>query len=357
MNFEYLHLFVNNPARWRDWFIEKLNFWPISNDGVRYFSEYAVRHEHILILLSSEHSDRPDVQSFLQTYSEGIGDVAWRVRNVEAVADRLRNLGQPLLQPVQVLPTTTGEVRWCRVAGWGSLTHTLIEATPTGQSPLVPTAPSLSGLPWISIDHAVLNVPTGELTQAAQWYERSLGFSPQQRFVIETPRSGLRSIVLKHPEGDATLPINEPTSPNSQIQEFIDTHRGPGIQHVALKTRNLIQTIASLRHRGLSFLSVPQSYYQQLQSRTGFWHDAADWEAIADQQILVDWPADEPRTRLLQTFTQPLFGQPTFFWEFIERQSLVTQAGLRRADGFGEGNFQALFEAIEREQELRGSLE
>jgi 4-hydroxyphenylpyruvate dioxygenase len=363
MNFEYLHLFVKNPAKWRDWFVKKLDFWPISNAAVRYFGECAVRHERILILLSSPSSDWPAVASFLQTHSEGVGDVAFRVRSVEAIAHHIQRQGGQLLQPVQTLSTATDSIKWCRLQGWGSIVHTVIESTAAGQSPLAPNPsssgdlPSLEGLPWLSMDHAVLNVPTGDLVPAARWYEQLLGFTAQQRFVIETPRSGLRSIVLKHLHGNATMPINEPTSPNSQIQEFLDAHQGAGIQHVALKTRNLIQTIAHLRQRGLSFLSVPDSYYQQLSSRLGFWQDAQDWSAIADQQILVDWPVDEPRTRLLQTFTQPLFEQPTFFWEFIERQSLETQAGQKCAEGFGEGNFQALFEAIEREQELRGSLD
>jgi 4-hydroxyphenylpyruvate dioxygenase len=201
-----------------------------------------------------------------------------------------------------------------------------------------------------------LNVPAGELEAAATWYERHLGFVRQQQFVIETPRSGLHSRVLQHPEGTATLPINEPTSDNSQIQEFLDLHRGAGIQHVALQTGDLVQTVATLRQRGVPFLTVPDTYYQQLQTRSGFWRDAGDWAAIARQQILVDWPLEAPQTRLLQTFTQPPFEIPTFFWEFIERQAQVTDAGVQCAEGFGEGNFQALFEAIEREQQQRGSL-
>ncbi|MEM9121627.1 MAG: 4-hydroxyphenylpyruvate dioxygenase [Cyanobacteria bacterium P01_F01_bin.56] len=357
MDFEYLHLFVNNAEVWRDWFINTLDFCPLPDQFWQEFGEFAVQHDRILILLSSAQSGRPEVRQFLQRYSEGVGDVAFRVRNLDAIATRLQTLGEKLSQPIRSLKTTAGQLRWCRVRSWGGLSHTLIERS-AAHSPVAnrQDAGQLRQT-WLGIDHTVLNVPVGELTAAATWYEQCLGFIPEQQFVIETPRSGLRSLVLQHPDGDATLPINEPTSDNSQIQEFLTQHRGAGVQHAALKTPDLVQTVAQLKQRQVSFLSVPQSYYTQLEMRPGFWHDAGDWAAIAEQQILVDWPATEPQTRLLQTFTQPLFDRPTFFWEFIERQSCQTPKGIKQANGFGEGNFQALFEAIEREQQLRSSLE
>lgn len=360
MNFEYLHLFVKDAEVWRDWFVEKLNFGPLWSQGIGELGELAVQSGRIVVLLSSARSGLAEVGQFLQTYSEGIGDVAFSVGDVGAIAARCQRLGSALSQPLQRLETPNGDLRWCRVRGWGSVWHTLIESSAPSRQLLSHGSGDTADrevLSWLGIDHAVLNVAAGELEPAVAWYETHLGFVPQQQFVIETPRSGLRSVVLKHPDGDATLPINEPTSPNSQIQEFIDLHGGAGIQHVALKTPSLIETIAALRARGLAFLSVPDSYYQQLRARAGFWHGADDWRAIARQQILVDWPPTAPQTRLLQTFTQPLFERPTFFWEFIERQTQLTAEGWQSAQGFGEGNFQALFEAIEREQQLRGSLE
>ncbi|RZM75654.1 4-hydroxyphenylpyruvate dioxygenase family protein [Leptolyngbya iicbica] len=356
MDFEYLHLFVHNAAVWRDWFVKTLDFAAIAAPTWQAFGELAVQRDRILILLSSPGSGRREVSHFLHHYAEGVGDVALRVRDLDAIAARLQRLGVPLTAPISTEVTAAGPLRWCRISGWGSLTHTLIERPADPPRSPVWTPPRPIALPWLAIDHAVLNVPEGELLAAATWYEKCLGFQPEQQFVIQTPRSGLRSLVLKHPDGDATLPINEPTSDNSQVQEFITQHRGAGIQHAALKTADLVTTIAELRRRQVQFLSVPASYYQQLPNRAGFWRAAGDWAAIAQQQILVDWPADSPQSRLLQTFTQPLFERPTFFWEFIERQSAPTPTGQRPADGFGEGNFQALFEAIEREQQSRGSL-
>ncbi|MEM9766455.1 MAG: VOC family protein, partial [Cyanobacteria bacterium P01_D01_bin.71] len=267
MDFEYLHLFVDNAEVWHDWFVNTLDFWPISDDFLQELSEYSVQHDRLLILLSSANSGRAEVQQFLQRYSPGVGDVAFRVRDLDAIAARLQSCGERLSQPIRLCKTAVGQVRWCRIRGWGSVCHTLSERATPLLSATVPQkiehSRLASAIPWLDIDHAVINVPVTELQPAAAWYEKCLGFLPQQRFVIETPRSGLRSVVLRHPDGDATLPINEPTSENSQIQEFINQHRGAGVQHVALKTADLVQTIARLRRRGLSFLSVPDSYYEQ----------------------------------------------------------------------------------------------
>jgi 4-hydroxyphenylpyruvate dioxygenase len=194
-----------------------------------------------------------------------------------------------------------------------------------------------------------LNVATGDLERALSWYEEVLGFQRQQRFMIETENSGLRSQVMVHPASGVQFPINEPTSANSQIQEFLDVNQGAGIQHIALQTPQIVKAIAQLRHRGLAFLPIPSTYYTQLRTQhQGLPLSTAELEEIAAQQILVDWHNEASQALLLQTFTQPIFEQPTFFFELIERRS--------QAKGFGEGNFRALFEAIEREQLKRGSL-
>ncbi|MGF1523594.1 MAG: 4-hydroxyphenylpyruvate dioxygenase family protein [Leptolyngbyaceae cyanobacterium] len=390
MNIEHLHLYVRNAAIWRDWFVEKLDFQPASAKSLGGLSEFAVYGAQVKVLISSERIGHPAVTRFLNHYAEGIADIAFRVKHLEQLITKIRATGGQIISPIQTSKGSIDSFRWCQIAGWGSLTHTLIEPTEDTEIPqthclnsaaierltsvlpmqtdnsvsrkdpsiqaLVGGAGQTQRLPWLSIDHAVLNVPAGQLEPAAAWYEDQLGFVRKQEFAIATAQSGLRSLVLKHPEGNATLPINEPTSPNSQIQEFLEFHRGAGIQHVALQTSDLVQTVAALRQKGVAFLSVPATYYEQLRERPGFWQDAGDWDAIARQQILVDWPTEESQTRLLQTFTQPLFEQPTFFLELIERQTKLTDTGIKRAEGFGEGNFQALFEAIEREQQQRGSL-
>mgnify|MGYP001766939050 CR=1 FL=1 len=154
------------------------------------------------------------------------------------------------------------------------------------------------------------------------------------------------SQALVDPSGKVQLNLNEPTSADSQIQEFLDHHRGAGIQHIALRSHDIIETVAQMRSGDVSFLPIPQTYYTQLQQR--FQNDLTlplttqEWEKIKHEQILIDWNHQEPNSLLMQIFTEPIFEKPTFFLELIERR--------KQARGFGEGNFQALFEAVEREQ-------
>jgi len=161
---------------------------------------------------------------------------------------------------------------------------------------------------------------------------------------------------MVHPDSALQFPVNEPGSPNSQIQEFIDFNRGSGIQHLALQTPGITKIAKQLRQNGLSFLSVPITYYTEVENKYPNLNlSDREWEDIIESKILVDCQPNEINIKdslnlplLLQIFTKPIFKEPTFFFELIERRD--------RAKGFGEGNFQALFEAIEREQIQRGNL-
>jgi 4-hydroxyphenylpyruvate dioxygenase len=263
---------------------------------------------------------------------------------------------------VDPIHTQPGEkLTWCRVPGWGKLSHTLVQSPGPGiwipgwgeiSSHLPPTSDGAID----SIDHAVINVGAGQLTEAVTWYIRQFGFCPRQRFTIDTSNSGLKSQVLAHPQGDAQLPINEPVTQNSQVQEFLTWNRGPGVQHVALQTPNILKTVQTLKERGIQFLNVPSSYYQTLVARPGFQMAETTLSALSRLEILMDWDPQKPHAHLLQTFTQPLLDIPTLFFEIIQRRNPTPSGTAVRAEGFGERNFQALFEAIEREQSKRGSL-
>ena len=152
-----------------------------------------------------------------------------------------------------------------------------------------------------------------------------------------------------HPASGVQLPLNEPASANSQIQEFLDLNRGAGVQHIALQTGNILQIVPRSRAAGLNFLSVPSSYYTQLKQRCGGYLPVTELEEIARSQILVDAPDLSSPGLLLQIFTQPIFEEATFFLEIIERRCL--------ARGFGEGNFRTLFQAMEKEQMKRRGFE
>ncbi|MGK7926396.1 MAG: 4-hydroxyphenylpyruvate dioxygenase family protein, partial [Spirulina sp.] len=229
--------------------------------------------------------------------------------------------------------------RWSQIQSNMGMTHTLVATTNQKNS-----QPNNS-LFFQDIDHIVLNVEVGRLQSAIDWYCAVFGFECQQTFNIQTARSGLHSRVMVHPASGITIPINEPTSINSQIQEFLNENRGAGVQHIALKTDRLLPITSKLRDAGVSFLDVPPTYYRQLRSRfQNLPLSKQEWQLIEQQKILVDcqFPLENKPPLLLQIFTQPIFSAPTFFFELIERR--------QQAEGFGEGNFRALFEAIEREQ-------
>ncbi|MBD2105885.1 4-hydroxyphenylpyruvate dioxygenase [Nodosilinea sp. FACHB-13] len=369
MEFNHLSFYVDEVAPWRDWFVHAWGgVWvgpelspspgqPAQDKALVYVGQVPL----LIVAVPST------VTQYLQHHPPGIGDIALRVADLEQTLRRVAAAGGKVIQPIQT--DAWGRGCWGQIQGWGSLSHTLVE-TWQGEVWVPGIAPSdrqqaaCSSSLVTAIDHAVVNVPTGELTQAVAWYTSQLGFQPRQRFAIDTSRSGLRSQVLAHPEGSAQLPINEPTTANSQVQEFLDYNRGGGIQHVALHTEDIVHTVEQLRSGGVSFLPVPQNYYEALEQRPGYQTQGdmpSEWlsqrkAAIARLQILVDWDPHLPQARLLQTFTQPFLSIPTVFFELIQRQVVRVNGDLAKAQGFGERNFQALFEAIEREQMKRGSL-
>ena len=344
MKIDHVHFYVEDARKSRDWFVHQLGFQAVAG-GVSSFHTCTevVKSGPVHFVLSSPLTPPSPVAQFLDQHPPGVADIAFCVEDEEAVMTRAIAHGAKVLQPIQQHQQGKGCLKSGKIAAWGSLSHTLIER----HSNLAQE--NLSPLAFSGIDHVVLNVAAGDLEPAVAWYKNTLDFQSKQTFKIQTDRSALYSQVMISRSGSLQFPINEPASPNSQIQEFLDVNRGPGIQHIALHTPNIVQAIAKFRYSGVSFLPVPRSYYTQLQQRQGLPLSAVELQEIADEQILVDWEDTTPGAVLLQTFTQPIFGQPTFFFELIERRS--------QARGFGEGNFRALFEAIEREQLKRGTLQ
>jgi 4-hydroxyphenylpyruvate dioxygenase len=368
MNINCIHFYVENANSSRDWFVKQMGFQAIASAISCHTLTHVVKSGAVTIVLSSPLTPASPVAQFLRRHPPGVADVAFEVADLPCV------LRKAIANGAKVIQQSQGGRKWAKIAAWGGLTHTLIEfsgshelSVPIDQdfllsmasnSEITPASLSFSELTDFSatdldffggIDHVVLNVAKGDLEAALSWYEDVLGFRRRQSFTIQTDQSGLRSQVLVHPISGVQFPINEPTSANSQVQEFLNANQGAGIQHIALKTPHIVEAIAQLRKQGLAFLPIPDSYYLQLHSRYQELNlSLAEFEEIAVQQILVDWDKKSPQALLLQTFTQPIFQKPTFFFELIERR--------QEAQGFGEGNFRALFEAIEREQIKRGSL-
>ena len=350
MDFNRIQFYVENAKVSRDWFVSHLGFQSIAGYANSHTRTEVVNSGNVCFVLSSPLTPASPAASWLEFHPPGIADVGFRVKNIELAVARAQAAGAKILEPIQKDSNEEGCFKRSKIAGWGDLSHTLVERI--GDNSLLSAA---SKLPLFTlIDHVVLNVESGDLSSAISWYQKVLGFKPQQNFDIQTENSALRSQVMVHAEGGVQFPINEPASANSQIQEFLSANRGPGIQHMALQTTDIVGVVADLRSRGLPFLPVPATYYSQLQQRQNY--VPADWEAIAASEVLADWQEDTPAAMLLQIFTQPIFAEPTFFFEIIERRVTLVNDKQVQAGGFGAGNFRALFEAIEREQIKRGSL-
>lgn len=363
MNIDHIQFYVNDAQALQAWFVRAMNFQHLGGTTTAQTQIEIVGSGQIALVLASPRSDESPVAAYLQRHPPGVGNVAFQVTSVAACLERATHAGAVIVQPIQ----HQGALTWAVVQGIGDVHHTLIERKTHsrlgfpgwGEQGLIeaiaprPVAPS--GV--FGIDHIVLNVPLGELQSALSWYETVFGFQRQQRFTIQTANSALCSQVLKHPQGNAQLPINEPASPNSQVQEFLNWNGGSGVQHIALQTQDAVAAIAQFRRQGVQFLAVPPTYYDQLRQRPGFALPESLCQAIAREQILVDWHPDNHHALLLQTFTQPIFQEPTFFFEVIERKTYTLNQQSCQAEGFGEGNFRALFEAIEQEQRKRGSLQ
>ncbi|CDN12010.1 MAG: 4-hydroxyphenylpyruvate dioxygenase [Richelia sp.] len=348
MKIDHIHFYVEDALLWRDWFIYHLGFRSlITHTHSFHTCTKAVTSGSINFFFSSPILATSPVATFLSQHPPGVADVAFIVEDIVKVIELAEASGSKILQSIQQYQHGSKSYKWGKIGGWGSLTHTLLEISDSNT--FTDNQPMDLFSMVRAIDHVVLNVEAGKLETAVSMYQSIFNLELRQQFNIQTAYSALHSQVLTSSCGNVQLPINEPTSNSSQIQEFLDFNRGSGIQHIALQTNNAIQAIAKFRVQGLSFLPVPANYYLKLQQRHGFSLSPQELQAIAQQQILVDWEPETPQALLLQIFTQYIFAQPTFFLEFIERRS--------QASGFGEGNFQALFAAMEAEQIQRGSLQ
>jgi 4-hydroxyphenylpyruvate dioxygenase len=243
-----------------------------------------------------------------------------------------------------------GTVRHAAIATYGDTIHSFVSYRDY-RGPFLPgfaasAAPGRdAGL--LRIDHMVGNVELGRMNQWADWYSRVLGFSRYISFDdkdISTEYSALMSIVMSDDSFAIKFPINEPAAGRrkSQIEEYLDFYRGPGVQHLALLTNDIVGTVTRLRANGVEFLTVPASYYDALEARVGKIDESLD--TVRQLGLLAD--RDE-EGYLLQLFTKPVEDRPTLFFEIIQRKG---------SRGFGKGNFKALFESIEREQAIRGNL-
>jgi 4-hydroxyphenylpyruvate dioxygenase len=314
---DHIHFYVQDAGKWRQWFGDCLDFKPIATIGHQMQTEI-LQHSSIQVWLSAPNqcSNDDPVGDFLKLHPPGIAEIAFQI----AASTHLPP--QPTNSATDTKFEQLASLNTTKFKAWGDVTYRLIEASQKPPS-LLKSPQSQKASLFTGIDHIVSNVPSGQMWEAAKWHEHHLGLQISDHFNIATDRSALRSVVLENSDRSVQMPINEPSTQNSQIQEFLDHNRGAGIQHIAFHTNDIFATVAKLKQKGVKFLAT-------------------------EPEILVDVQDHDKGQALLQIFTQPIFDQPTFFFEIIQRQ--------KQAQGFGEGNFQALFEAIEHQQARRSSL-
>lgn len=353
---DYVELWVGNALQAAHYYETVFGFQRAGYRGLK--TGTRDRHSYLLtqgnirlVLTAPLHGDSP-IADFVKTHGDAVRDIAMTVADVDRAYTESIRLGATSVAAPHERTDADGTVRVAAIATYGDTIHTLVQRTGyTGlfMPEFVPLtdAPASTPVGLQFVDHCVGNVALGAMDTWVAFYRDVLGFTEYIHFDdddISTEYSALMSKVMAGGRGRIKFPINEPAEGKrrSQIEEYLEYNGGPGVQHMALLTDDIIGTVTHLRDRGVRFLYVPSTYYDQLESRVG----TID-ENIADLKrlgILVD--RDE-EGYLLQIFTKPVSDRPTLFFEIIQRKG---------ARGFGKGNFKALFEAIEREQDLRGNL-
>jgi 4-hydroxyphenylpyruvate dioxygenase len=323
--------------------------------GYRDHAEYVlVSGAARFLITGAVHAGAPG-SDHVAKHSDGISDIALAVPDVDkAFAHAVSAGARPVTEPHDV-SDEHGTVRVAAIAAYGDTIHSLVDRS-RYDGPFLPgfvTRAPIVAPPakryFQAVDHVVGNVQLGKMDEWVEFYRRVMGFTNMAEFIgddIATDYSALMSKVVADGTRKVKFPLNEPavSRRKSQIDEYLEFYGGPGAQHVAVATNDIITTVDAMRAAGVEFLDTPDSYYDDPSLRGRIGEVRAPIEELKKRRILVDRDEDG---YLLQIFTKPVQDRPTVFFELIERHGSL---------GFGKGNFKALFEAIEREQELRGNL-
>jgi len=354
---DHLEFYVGNARQsayyYRAAFGMKLLAYAGPETGLRDRASYVLQQNKICFVLTTPLRPDDAIAQHILRHGDGVRSIALGVDDAEAAWRETTKRGAVSVQEPQVLRDEYGEVRVSAIAAYGDTIHTFVERS-NYRGPFlpgfVPTAsedPVARPVGLLHIDHIVGNVAKGEMNTWVKFYQDVMGFRLYQTFDdkdISTEYSALMSKVMSNGDGRIKFPINEPAEGKrkSQIEEYLNFYQGPGVQHIAMATDDIVDTVTRLRDQGVEFLRVPSAYYDLLEQRVGTIDEPLD--RLADLGILVD---RDDEGYMLQIFTKPVEDRPTLFYEIIQRKG---------SRSFGKGNFKALFEAIEREQALRGNL-
>ncbi|WP_353088470.1 4-hydroxyphenylpyruvate dioxygenase [Flavobacterium sp.] len=358
---DYVEFYVGNAKQSAHFYKTAFGFQSLAYKGLETGSRdavsYVLQQGKIRLVLTTPLNSDSLINDHLRKHGDGVKVVALWVEDARSAWEETTKRGARSFMEPTVEKDAHGEVIRSGIYTYGETVHVFVERKnyagtflPGFMDWKSDYNPAPLGLKYI--DHMVGNVGWGEMNQWVKWYEDVMGFENFLSFddsQIHTEYSALMSKVMSNGNGRIKFPINEPAEgkKKSQIEEYLDFYEGPGVQHIAVATDDIIQTVAGLRARGVEFLPPPpQAYYDEIPARLGKHMEVMkeDIKALQALSILVD--ADE-EGYLLQIFTKPVEDRPTLFFEIIQRMG---------AKGFGAGNFKALFESIEREQALRGTL-
>ncbi len=351
---DYVEMYVGNAKQTAFFYMNAFGFDMVAyagpETGIRDRVSYVLQQGKIRFVITGAMLPESPIAEHIKLHGDGVKVLALWVDDAEkSFYETVSRGAKPAAEP-KTLKDLDGEVVVSSIYTYGETIHTFVERT-NYKGVFMPgyVARKIAGksIGLKHIDHCVGNVELGNMNKWVDFYEKVMGFKLLMTFDdadISTEYSALMSKVVSNGNGYVKFPINEPAEgrKKSQIEEYIDFYRGAGVQHIAIATNDIIETITELRSRGVEFLNVPETYYEDLLERVGKIDE--DIKPLKALNILVD---RDDEGYLLQIFTKPLVDRPTLFFEIIQRKG---------ATSFGKGNFKALFESIEREQALRGNL-
>jgi len=357
---DHVRFFVGNARQSAYFYRNAFGFDVIAYGGLetqmRREAGYVLRQGQITFVLTSALGAEHRESQRLVTHGDGVMDIAMEVDSVQIAYRAATSRGARGVTPPTLLEDAHGVYEYASIAAYGDTTHSFVNRdryrgvfTP-GYEPIDPERYSprtFHPVGLVAIDHIVANVEEGKMNEWVKFYESVLGFNQLVHFDdkdISTDYSALMSKVMQNGSGRIKFPINEPAKGRrrSQIEEYLQFYGGPGVQHIAMATGNIVETVRAMQANDVSFLRVPSTYYDLLPARVG--KIAENIDDLAELGILVD---RDDEGYMLQIFTKPVADRPTLFFEVIERHG---------SRSFGKGNFKALFEAIESEQSRRGTL-
>jgi 4-hydroxyphenylpyruvate dioxygenase len=351
---DHVELYVGNALQSAYFYVHALGFREVAyaglETGVRDRTSHVLAQGRIRIVLTGALTPDHDIGRHSAAHGDGVKVIALSVPDVEHAYREATSRGARGVREPWEESDDSGTIRFATIATYGDTLHTFVDRSGY-RGPFIPgyvaRDRSAGDAGLLAIDHVVGNVELGEMETWVKYYEDVFGMTEMLHFTdeaISTEYSALMSKVVTSGNGRVKFPINEPAEGKrkSQIDEYLEFYGGAGAQHIAVATRDIVRTVTELRERGIEFLTVPDTYYDEVPERIGEIKESL--EDLRRLGILVD---RDDEGYMLQIFTKPIGDRPTMFLEVIERHG---------ARGFGEGNFKALFEAIEREQELRGNL-